>query len=160
MSLWRLPGVAVALPFLVGTLASRLEPGRPLLALALLGLALAWRGAAGRALAIAATALALGWLRPDGRTGRPGWLDPRRPVEVRARLERPWTPARFGWQGVVRVETVRQGARVTVWPVRLSVDLGSFPPATSESRLTLKGHLRRSRARGWWPRAPAGSDPA
>lgn len=118
------------------TLAAACDRPAPLLALALLALALAGRHGLVAGLAVA---LLAGWWRPPPV---PPAVDA--PITLSGAIVRPWRATEDGWITVLAVRHYRQGRRVERWreAVRLRVPGAERPP--SGRRVRARGLVRRS----------------
>lgn len=120
---------------------SRLARGSPGWDLALVAGGVALRSPAGRRLAFAGLGLLAMALAPPVQVSD-AFPDPRRPVGVVARATGPPRAALYGWRLPVRIERLRQGTRVELWPEHAFVSLPSEPPRSTH-RYRFRGFLSR-----------------
>lgn len=158
MEPWKAPvlvpvAALVAGAFLAGPTAEVSVP----LAVALAALGLALRRGVGWSVA----ALALGLLAAatdSGRlpTDRHRFPDQQRPVILVGHLVGHWSEHQERLSVALRVETLRQGARVESWPVTVSLSLPAGEPPPTGFRFRVKGYVRRSAGFANHPPVPPG----
>lgn len=115
------------------------------LATALLALGLTLRRRAGWSVAALALGLLggaadLGRLPPD----RHVFPDQQRPVALVGHLAGHWSEHEERLSVVLRVETLRQGKRVELWPETISLSLPAGEPPPKGFRFRVRGYVRRS----------------
>jgi competence protein ComEC len=134
------PWAAVA--WLAGcAVGSRLARSSPACAVALVAGGVALRSVAGRRLAFAGLGLLAMALAPPVAVSR-GFPDPLRPVQALARATGPPRAGLYGWRLPVRIERLRQGTRVELWPESGFVSLPAEPPR-GVHRFRVVGYLSR-----------------
>jgi len=119
-------------------------PVLPLMALAMLALALGRR--TGTALAFLSFGLLAAAVRLDLPASPIGSLNPESPVEAVLKIAGHWTSDDEGWSAPARILRLRQGDRIEMPPLEVSLHLPDpeeLPPPFG-SALRVKGYLTRS----------------